>query len=217
MVGLAPFIVLSSATPSDLLTGASIGIFLFGLFVLDWAYGIVFETLMGGRTPGKLVVGIRVVRLDGSPGRLQDYVLRNLLRGVDSLPALPFGVVTVPTFAVGLVSMGATPGLRRLGDLVAGTIVVIDRRSTLLGKVRIVPSNTEEERRSLPVRVELSSEELRVIESFLRRRPLLSAERAEELAAMYAPELSERTGVRSERHERVLALAYARATGRDRP
>ena len=214
---LLPFVLLSTATASELLSGAATGFFLFGLFVLDWAYGIVFETLMGGRTPGKLAMGIRVVRLDGSPGRLQDYVLRNLLRGVDSLPVLPLGLFSLPTFVIGLTVMGCTPGLRRLGDLVAGTIVVIERRSTLLGRVRIEPPVSELERQALPARVELSSDELRVIEAFLRRRPFLSDERAEELAEMYAPDLSERTGVRADRAERVLALAYARSTGRDRP
>ena len=68
----------------------------------------------------------------------------------------------------------------------------------------------------MPAGVSLAAEEVRVIEDFLWRRPRLSEGRAEELAALYGPALSERTGVQAPTWTRVLTLAYARATGRDR-
>ena len=55
-----------------------------------------------------------------------------------------------------------------------------------------------------------------MIEEFIRRRPQLSRERAEELAELFGPALSERTGIEADTWERVLVLAYARATGKDR-
>jgi uncharacterized RDD family membrane protein YckC len=189
------------------LEGVGLGLTLLVLFISEWFYGVLFETLMSGRTPGKYVLSIRVVRNDGSPGQLRDFVLRNLLRGVDFLP-LGFGI--------GVATMVMDDRMRRLGDMVAGTVVVNEDRAAVLGVVDIAPPVSEEERQSLPGRVDLSREEFAVIEAFLRRRRRLSDERAEELAWLLGPSLSERTGVQSETWERVLALAYARASGRDR-
>lgn len=187
--------------------GVGMGFLLVLLFLLEWGYGVFFETLLSGRTPGKMALQLRVVREDGAPGRFPDFLLRNLLRTADFLPAF---------FAVGLLSMFLDRKLRRLGDLVAGTVVVIEQRSKVLGDVALEPPVTDEERQALPARVDLSREELGVIEEFLRRRSSFSDERAEELAWLFGPALSDRSGIEAERWERVLALAYARATGKDR-
>ena len=113
--------------------------------------------------------------------------------------------------------MAIDPKLRRIGDLVAGTVVVAEDRSSVLGGVRIQPPVSEQERQALPPGVVLSNEELQVIEAFLRRRPQLSDDRAEELARLFGPVLAQRSGIDAPTHERVLTLAYARVTGRDRP
>lgn len=187
--------------------GVGQGAFLLGLFFLWWGYGAGFEWALGGRTPGKYWSGLRVVRHDGSPGKLADFVLRNLLGAADFLPGF---------FAVGLASMWLDDRYRRLGDLVAGTVVVVEDRSDMLGEVAIVPPVSEDERQALPPRVDLSLEEMRVIEQFVRRLPKLSPERAEELAALFGPSLADRTGVEAPTWTRTLVLAYARATGRER-
>ncbi len=189
------------------LSGLAAGLFLLSLFLLEWFYGAFFEWLMSGRTPGKAVVSLRVVREDGAPATLPDLVLRNLLRGVDYLPGL---------FGVALASMLLDRKLRRVGDLVAGTVVVIEERERVSSRIDVSPPVTEEERQAMPARVDLSRDELEAIEAFLRRRPRLSPERAEELAGLFAPTLAARSGLESHRWERVLALAYARATGKDR-
>ena len=75
---------------------------------------------------------------------------------------------------------------------------------------------TAEERQRLPARVRLSPEEIEVIEAFLIRRPRLGAERAEDLARHFGPQLQAREGVEAPTWERTLVLAYARATGKDR-
>lgn len=202
-VGLV--VALVAAVPG--LDGIGMGALFLVLFLLDWGYGVLFETLLHGRTPGKLALKVRVVRVDGAPARFPDFALRNLLRAVDFLPV---------GFLVGVVVMLGDDRLRRLGDLVAGTVVVHEGRSRVLGEVAVEPPVTEAERLELPPRVDLSREELTVLEEFLRRRGRLSAERAEELAWLYGPALSERTGVTAPTWERVLTLAYARATGKDR-
>ena len=160
-----------------------------------------------GRTPGKLVLSLRVVREDGSPGRFPDFLLRNLLRAADFMPGF---------FAVGLASMFMDRKFRRVGDIVGGTVVVVEERGNVLGEVTIDPPVSDEERQALPPRVDLRRDEIAIIEQFLRRRKKLSDSRAEELARMLGPQISERTGVDADSWERVLVLAYARATGKDR-
>jgi hypothetical protein len=105
--------------------------------------------------------------------------------------------------------------LRRLGDRVAGCVVVMDERTQLLEDLRLDPAMTDEERRALPTGVALSRAERTAIEAWMRRARDLSAVRAEELAGLLAGPLSERTGVRGATATRTLALAWARATGRE--
>ena len=87
------------------------------IFIIYFLYHPVLEVAMRGRTPGKRMAGVRIVTLDGqvaSPGAL---LVRNLLRVVDSLPAL---------YAVGLVSAAVTRHAVRIGDLAAGTLLVYE-------------------------------------------------------------------------------------------
>lgn len=189
------------------LHGVGVGLWLVVLFVVEWFYGVFFETLLAGRTPGKLVLSLRTVRLDGSPGQFPDFLLRNLLRVADFLPI---------GFGLGVLCMVLDTRMRRLGDLVAGTVVIIEERTRVLGEVRIDPPVSEAERQALPARVDLTRAEQDVIEALLRRRRSLSDARAEELAWLLGPQLSEATGIEAPSWERVLTLAYARATGKDR-
>jgi hypothetical protein len=129
------------------------------------------------------------------------------LKAVDFLPLL---------YGVGVLVMAFDRRMRRIGDLVAGTVVVAEDRSSVVGIVGVRPPVTEEERQAMPAGVALRPDELRAIEAFLRQRPRLSDERAEELARYLGPALSRRTGVTAPTWERVLALAWARATGADR-
>src|SRR5690606_13759230 len=85
------------------------------VFVLLWAYPVVFEALFDGQTPGKRALELRVVSGDGAPVGWLAALVRNLLRTVDMLPV---------GYGFGLVSSLADPYGRRLGDLVAGTLVV---------------------------------------------------------------------------------------------
>jgi uncharacterized RDD family membrane protein YckC len=204
VVGLAVALATWSST---WMAGLGAGALSVAVFFLDWGYGAVAETLMSGRTPGKLAFGLRVVRTNGAPATFPDFVLRNLLRAVDWLPV---------GFGIGALVMLFDSRFRRIGDLLAGTVVVVEERGRVLAQVVVDPPVTSVERQALPPAVRLTRDELLVIEAFLRRRRNLSAERAEELAALLGPALSKRTGVEGPTWERVLTLAYARATGKDR-
>jgi uncharacterized RDD family membrane protein YckC len=205
---VAVFVTALSLTGLPGLDGISMGVFMLLLFALDWLYGVFFEWWWSGQTPGKWLLQVRVVRTDGSPVGLPDVALRNLLRAADFLPM---------GFALGVGVMLVDPKQRRLGDLVGGTVVVQEDRGRMLDTVRVLPPVTEEERQQLPAAVPLNAEELATLEDFMRRRRTLSPERAEELAALFAPQVTERFGVVAPTHERVLVLAYARATGKDDP
>jgi uncharacterized membrane protein SpoIIM required for sporulation/uncharacterized RDD family membrane protein YckC len=92
---------------------------LFVWFALFWGYFALFEALGSGRTPGKRRLGLRVVMDTGHPLTLQAALIRNLVRLVD---LQPFGA-----YVVGLLFVFFHRQHKRLGDLVAGTVVVHDR------------------------------------------------------------------------------------------
>lgn len=88
-------------------------------FSAQWIYFIAFETLGDGQTPGKRWMGLRVLDLEGSPPVFSAVALRNLLRIVDMLPVF---------YLLGHTVLFATPRRQRIGDLIARTVVVEDRR-----------------------------------------------------------------------------------------
>src|SRR6185503_16707656 len=88
------------------------------IFLINWGYYVFFEGLGRGSTPGKKRVGIRVIRQDGLPIGLREAALRNLVRAADMLPP--------PSYILGGLVMHFDPLGRRLGDMVAGTYVVVE-------------------------------------------------------------------------------------------
>ena len=105
---------------SDKVTGAiAVALLIFGFFMLFFGYFIVFETLWNGRTPGKRLLGIRVVRDGGFPVDFSSAVIRNVVRILEA--GLGF-------YAISAICALASPQNRRLGDMAAGTIVVRDER-----------------------------------------------------------------------------------------
>ena len=93
------------------LGGAAIAVFLVAYFVVEWFYGGLFETFMNGQTPGKWVLGIRVLSLDGQPINGVQAVLRNVLRFVDMMPMVSLQMLggppmyALPTFVFALLTM----------------------------------------------------------------------------------------------------------------
>ena len=90
----------------------------FVTFLVIFGYPIAFETLLRGRTPGKIALGLRAVTVDGAPIRLREAALRAMGGVVDKL--VPPGGIT------GAVFVATTPRNQRVGDLIAGTIVIRD-------------------------------------------------------------------------------------------
>jgi uncharacterized membrane protein SpoIIM required for sporulation/uncharacterized RDD family membrane protein YckC len=186
--------------------GVSIGAMYVFYFALDWFYYVLFETIWSGRSPGKRALGLRVIGQDGHSLTVLDSVLRNLLRAADFLP---FG------YAVGVVVMGRDSMFRRLGDMVAGTVVVFEPAGRLAERLQLTPAPTEAELEALPMRPDVSREELEAIELLLRRHEALAPARERELAEMLAPQLAARLGTSYRDPVRFLGLVYARAHGHE--
>lgn len=143
---------------------------LLSAFTLVWLYPILFEALWGGQTPGKRALELRVVMSDGVPVGWLASITRNLLRLIDFLPLY---------YGVGL-AVGYLDGShRRLGDLVARTVVIHAPR------VR-PPVIAAGDGIMAPLRPLQPQEQAAVI-AFAERAPRLTAERQAELADIAAP------------------------------
>ncbi|MCE9637975.1 MAG: RDD family protein [Planctomycetes bacterium] len=93
-------------------------------YAIFWLYFLLFETFGGGRTPGKRILKLRVMSVHGGPAPASAVVLRNVVRVVDSIPTLILPVL-------GGIVMFTTKRAQRIGDLVAGTVVVRERIEAL--------------------------------------------------------------------------------------
>jgi uncharacterized RDD family membrane protein YckC len=130
----------------ELQPGWGIALVLVGMFVLDYLYFAVQEIAFDGRTLGKRVFGLRVVARDGAAAGAGALLVRNLVRTVDVL--------------VGVVVMGLDPLARRIGDRLAGTLVVHQRPAAAEIVLTRLPAGW-------------GAAEARLVESFLRRAPEL--------------------------------------------
>ena len=187
--------------------GIGVGFIFIVLFCAQWIYFAAWEAIKG-RTPGKMAAGLRVVTTTGRPIGTSHAILRNLLRAADMLP---FGYVA------GLVSMTISRRFQRIGDLVAGTIVIVVPRNVRSGVARIWPPAQPAELAALPGEVAFTADERAALELFLRRRGTLGPAREDELAQMIIGPISRRFGFRLPDASRTLALLYDRALtdGRD--
>ncbi len=141
------------------------------VFAGEWGYPVLCEVLRAGQTPGKQVVGLRVVHADATPVGWSSSVLRNLLLAADLLPG---------TYLSGLASMLATRNFQRLGDLAAGTLVVYVER-------RVEPTGVAPNAAPLAPPLPLELDEQRAVIAFAERVGWLSDARADEIAALATP------------------------------
>jgi uncharacterized RDD family membrane protein YckC len=185
-------------------SGAGVGLALLLLFFVEWGYYVLSERLMNGRSIGKRVLHLRVVRSDGLPIGFAESLLRNLLRAADFLP---FG------YALGVLVAAVDPRFRRLGDLAASTMVVVERRQPVLPAVEIKPAVQPRELEAIPLKPPVNQDELEAIELFLRRAPGLNVSREQELAELVAPVFARRMQLGYGNAARLLALIYHRARG----
>ena len=128
------------------------------IFCINWGYYAIFEALWKGQTPGKRWAGIRVIKETGRPINAFEAISRNLVRVIDFFPGF---------YGVGVVTMLLNAKNRRLGDYVAGTLVVhetSDRESSLFFNTPARADFTLHQAAGLTV------QEAELIETFLARR-----------------------------------------------
>ena len=144
------------------------------LFLTFSSYFAFFEWLWSGQTPGKRWLKLRVIREDGRPITFWEAAVRNLIRFLDMMP--------FPFYSIGLISVFYTTRDQRVGDMVAGTVVIREREEEApeFSQVFATPVSDPALRRSFkPVDFTaslsaLTESEIQVVESFLRRRLDLS-------------------------------------------
>jgi len=174
----------------------ALGLGLFALFAIYWGYFVVFETLWSGQTPGKRLMRLRVVREDGRPVRFFEVFVRNLLRLlIDMQPAL--------SYAIGVVSIIFSARSKRVGDFVAGTVVVKERATEAPSLSEIMNISDIEQRRleratAAPFNADtrlLNEQDVRAVETFLKRRYELADRNRQMLAMRIAQSIAAKLGI----------------------
>jgi uncharacterized RDD family membrane protein YckC len=140
------------------------------LFLIISGYFTFFEWLWNGQTPGKRWLKLRVIREDGRPITFFEAAVRNLLRSFDMMPT--------PFYSIGLISVFASSKDQRVGDMVAGSVVVREREAEAPAFAQVFGSPVSDPalRRSFkpfPFTANVNSlteSEIEVVETFLRRR-----------------------------------------------
>lgn len=173
-----------------------IAVLIFILFSLWQGYFLFFESTRNGQTPGKKTAGIRVIRDTGHPLDFRSALLRNVMRAVDGLPGI---------YGVGFVSIFLSPQYRRLGDYVAGTLVVktqVKQAPVTMPTPEDIPNVSDDEsptemqtasllpQEALPYFNKITRDDYRAMRHFLDRKNDLDGNIADALARKIAAPLA---------------------------
>jgi uncharacterized RDD family membrane protein YckC len=162
-------------------TASGLGPTLAIYFVLVWGYGATCEAMFNGQTAGKRLVGIRVMTTLGVPITGTQAAIRNLIGVVDG----PFPLLYLP----GLACMALTSRFQRLGDLAAGTMVVIEEPRLRPAMARVAEPAVVKLVALLPLRVAAGPDLARALSDYVRHRGRFSRDRREEIARHLAEPL----------------------------
>lgn len=171
------------------LLGPALAVFI--LFAIYWGYFAFFEILWKGQTPGKRYAGIRVIKESGRPINAYEAIGRNLMRAVDGLPGI---------YGVALVCMMCNRQSRRLGDYVAGTVVVHEKPTEQVRPSWNTSTATTADTSAVG---EVTADELILIETYLHRRWELDPLVRLPTAIRIAERIKAKTGLQSQPHQHV--------------
>ena len=164
------------------------------LFVSEWFYGGLLETYWNGQTVGKRMMSIRVLSTNGQPIDGMQGIMRNILRLPDIWPVvyLQFDNETPFFMATGLIGL-IVPLLnsryQRLGDLVCGTMVVVEEKGWLAGIVSLEDPRVPLLAAEIPPNFVIDRETAQAVAAYAERRRHLSTARRHEIAAHLAKPL----------------------------
>ena len=183
--------------------GLALAILFILFFFLYWFLGAFFETVWNGQTPGKRLLGIRVLSTGGQPINSFQAFIRNIMRFADLQPFMCGGVA--------FVVMMCNKRFQRFGDLLGGTMVIVDENT--YGRHELVQFRHPDIVRvteQLPP-IALPSETLKVLALYVHRRKAISPRRREHIAALLAVPLIERHGLPENVHFDLLLCAIYHA------
>ena len=174
-----------------------------GYFLFDWFYGLFFETIWNGKTPGKYASGLRVISVDGRPISAYQATIRNFLRLGDLAPFASLQMFSaeappvywIPTAGVSLACMLLTRRMQRLGDLAAGTMVVIDHRTWAPPRIKLNDPAIDRLVAQIHANFRMPRTMVRTIAMYVERRGGLSPNKRRDLASILAIELIQSAGV----------------------
>jgi len=142
------------------------------IFGFQWCYFNLFEWMWNGQTPGKRLMHLRVIKVDGSPVSGIDVLLRNLSRPIDTLG--PMGLI-------GLLMIFVSRRAQRLGDLMARTMVIHETQIdwSIFDQIDD-PATTSSGAKTISIR--LTSEQWELLHRYLNRREQLEGAARQRLA-----------------------------------
>lgn len=172
-------------------------------FAFDWFYGLFFEAYWNGQTPGKWLTKTRVISVDGRPINAYQATVRNFLRLADFAPMVSLEMISpdappayaIPTFLVSLLCMAISPRFQRLGDLAAGTMVVVNEGSWVPTNIKLEDTRVASLSEHIPPNFRMSSTLAKAIALYAERRSRISVGRRSELASHLAKPLLKQFGL----------------------
>jgi uncharacterized RDD family membrane protein YckC len=187
-------------------------------FAMEWLYGGLMEAYWNGQTVGKRIMGIRVLSTDGQPISGLQAMMRNILRFVDMMPLIPWaaftdvpGAVPIPTFMIGLLTPLFNRRFQRLGDIVCGTMVVIDEKSFFMEAVRMEDPRVAQLAAELPASFSVSRTMAKALATYVDRRQLFSPPRRREIARHLGEPLLQRFHLPADTsHDLLVCALYHR-------
>lgn len=156
-------------------------------FIVEFGYFAFFEATWNGQTPGKRWTHLRVIEQSGRPVGVQETILRNLLRIVDSLPFF---------YGAGIITCLISEQNKRLGDYLAGTVVI---REKPLEKGQLLWDRSPAPLLTTAQPVILTPAELQVVEAFLERRDSLQDDVRRSIARQIVERLIQGRSIPSEK------------------
>ncbi len=195
-------VVFASVSDEGTANAIAIAVVSLIIFFVVWGYFVLFETIWHGQSPGKRWTGLRVIQEGGYPIGFSHAAIRNIVRVADFLPFL---------YVIGAIVMLVDSRSRRLGDLVAGTIVIKEQQEVSLSSIgsdtptpapwpaeavgNAFPSpsaGTFPESAQFPNLSRISAAEYSLLREFLQRRTMLSPEARTSLSIQLAQGFAKR-------------------------
>ena len=184
---------------------------------LFWFYGAVQETYRNGQTWGKSIAKIQVLSVDGCAIDGVQAMSRNLFRYLDILPFVPATLLYVfeiestipllPTCLIGLICMTISPRYQRIGDLIAGTMVVLVEKKWAPDLAQFEDARVSQLADMIPVAFQITPSLANALSTYGDARPRLSREHRAELAVHLAAPLKEKFGFPADTDDDLLLCA----------